>query len=253
MPVAAAWPRPPCLRCFPGVLHAPVRLVPPLPAGRRPCRIAARVGAVPIHDADARVRAAVLTVMKQHEIAGMAVAVTRQGEQHLQFRPGLLGDARAGHQRHVVRSGLDQQDLFGHAGRLCAGAGSAVAGGSGRAPRVRAGGQRFWQGLAAGPGHAHGGRLSAAGAGHGARSRPAHGLSAGLAAQLRGRHAPHLRQSQHRHAGRGHRQCHGPGLCAADAGHAVARWACPAPICRCRPTRWRATRRATTSATSRCA
>ena len=30
-------------------------------------------------------------------------------------------------------------------------------------------------------------------------------------------------------------------------------WACPAPICRCRPTRWRATRRATTSATSRCA
>ena len=39
-----------------------------------------------------------------------------------------------------------------------------------------------------------------------------------------------LRQSQHRHAGRGHRQCHGPGLCAADAGHAVARWACPAPI-----------------------
>ena len=36
----------------------------------------------PIYDADARVRAAVLTVMKQHEIAGMAVAVTRQGEQH---------------------------------------------------------------------------------------------------------------------------------------------------------------------------
>ena len=170
-------------------------------------------------------RAAVLTVMKQHEIAGMAVAVTRQGEQHF-YSFGLASwETRV----PVTNDTLFEVGLISKTYSATLAAYAQALGRLSLADPV----ERHVPELA---GSAFG-KVSLLGlATHTAGGFPLQVLDtvrdrAQLMAYLQawqpsyaGGHAPHVCQSQHRHAGRGHRQCHGPGLCAADAGHAIACW-----------------------------
>ncbi|EGH10085.1 beta-lactamase/D-alanine carboxypeptidase [Pseudomonas savastanoi pv. glycinea str. race 4] len=82
----------------------------------------------PAPDLDAVVQQAAQQVMQENNIAGMSIAITRNGtQQFYNYGVASKNNRPAGVQRYVVRTGLDQQNLHCHTGHLGAGQWAVVA------------------------------------------------------------------------------------------------------------------------------